>query len=89
MRATVPLGNDTWLIPNSTMGGFLKLHIDINNNYAVSITKHYHTLLSGMGYSPGASGCTFDVTGSSDQYFVFAKVTGGAYNITVFNNPFV
>ena len=89
MRATVPLGNDTWLIPNSTMGGFLKLNIDINNNYAVSISKHYHTLLSGMGYTPQASGCTYDVTGSSDQYFVFAKVTGGAYNISVFNNPFV
>ncbi len=85
----IPLGNDTWLLPNSVMGGFLKFNIDVNNNYKVTIQKHYHTLLSGMGMNPTHSGRTFDVTGSSDQYFVYASVTGGSYNIQVFNNPFL
>lgn len=85
----IPLGNNTWLMPNSLIGGFLKISIDPNNNYAVSISKHYHTLMSGMGMNPSHSGKTYDVTGSSDQFFVFAKVTGAYYNITVFNNPYV
>ena len=85
----VPLGNNTWLMPNSLMGGFLKISVDPSSNYAVSISKHYHTLMGGMSMNPQHSGETYDVTGSSDQYFVHAKVTGAYYTINVYNNPFV
>jgi len=84
----IPLGNDTWLVPNSVMGGFWKLKIDVSDNYKVTIEQHYHTLLAGMSLNPSPGGATYDVTGSSDQYFVYAKVSGAKYQITVFNNPF-
>tara|TARA_E500000081_G_scaffold113483_1_gene116143 strand:- start:2785 stop:4056 length:1272 start_codon:yes stop_codon:yes gene_type:complete len=85
----IPLGSNAWLMPNSVLGGFLKISIDPSSNYAVSISKHYSTLLSGMGLNPSHSGETFDVTGSTDQFFVHAKVSGAYYTINVFNNPYV
>ena len=85
----VPLGSDTWLVPNSVLGGFLQINIDVNNNYKVTIQKHYHTLMAGFGLTPGSAGKTYDVTGNSNQYFVYATVEYGRYNITVYNNPFL
>tara|TARA_B100000035_G_scaffold230493_1_gene198620 strand:- start:203 stop:1480 length:1278 start_codon:yes stop_codon:yes gene_type:complete len=86
----VPTGTaDTWLMPNSIMGGFFKINIDVNNNYKVTIQKHYHTLMAGMGLNVGPSGQTFDVTGSSNQYFVHAKVSSAYYTINVYDNPFL
>ena len=85
----IPLGNDTWIVPNSIMGGFFKINIDVSNNYKVTIQKHYHSLMAGMGLNPTHAGRTYDVTGSSDQYFVYARVSGGAYSINVYDNPFL
>lgn len=65
------------------------MKIDINNGYKCTIEKHYHTIMGGMGLNPSYSGKTYDVTGSSNQYFVYATVTGGSYTIKVFDNPFV
>lgn len=87
-KMCIPLGNDTWLMPTLELGGFMKISIDVNSNYAVSIIQQYGTILSGMGAAPDWAGKTYDVTGSSNQFFVYASVANGQYQIQVFDNPY-
>lgn len=83
----IPLGNDTWVFPINSVG-WVRMSIDVNNGYAVSANYLYSGLLSPAGTSPSASGWTYDITGTNNEYFVMAKVSGGQYSIQVTNNPF-
>ena len=83
----IPLGNDTWIFPMQNIG-WVRMSIDVNNGYAVSADYLYASLLSPAGINPSHSGWTYDITGTNNEYFVMATVSGGAYNIQVLNNPF-
>ena len=86
-RPTWPEVADSWMISVNNKGYAL---LRINPTTCVcSIVTAKETTIAGLGQTPPArsSQCT-SITGDTNQYFVYADVTGGKANITVFENPF-
>ena len=86
-RPTWPEVADTWLM--SAQGkGYCAIKIN-PTTCVVTIVTAKDTIMAGLGSSPPSrsSQCT-SITGSTNQYFVYADVTGSKANITVFQNPF-
>ena len=89
LRSCIPTNEtDTWIC--STSGyGLIKLKIDINDNYKVTILGLYNTLGWLFTQSMNLSGTCLGLVGSNDEYLVYTAVSGGGLaSRYVYENPF-
>ena len=68
--------------------GFMRIRIDVNNNYAVSVLQVYYSLAWTYNASFGSSGRSIGVVGPNDEYLVTTDVRSGQATIQTFTNPF-
>tara|TARA_B100000287_G_scaffold433280_1_gene494623 strand:+ start:878 stop:2188 length:1311 start_codon:yes stop_codon:yes gene_type:complete len=86
-RPTWPEVADSWMMSTSGKGyAVIKINPTTCN---VTVVTAKDTVIAGLGSTPPtrASQLT-SITGDTNQYYVFADVTGGRANITVYDNPF-
>jgi hypothetical protein len=89
MRTCIPTKNtDEWIMAASEGLGFLRIRIDINNNYAVSVEQVYFALAWTYSSSFSHSGRGLGLVGSNDEYLVTTDVRAGRAVIKTFTNPF-
>jgi len=79
---------DTWIAPVSNNLGWMKIHIDVNDNYKVSILQHYYSFGTTGSTSVPVGGSCYGLVGTNDEYFVRIQTEGCQSNIWVYNNPF-
>ena len=89
MRTCIPTKNtDEWIMAASENLGFLKIKIDINNNYAVSVDQVFYSLAWTYSSSFSDSGRSIGLVGPNDEYLVTTDVRNGLATIRTFLNPF-
>jgi len=86
-RPTWPEVADSWLMATSGKGYTV---ISINSTtYTVTVKTSKGTDMAGLGTTPPReSNQMMSVTGSTNQYILYAAVSGGKATITVWENPF-
>ena len=86
-RPTWPEVNDSWMVATNGKG-YILITIDPNTlNVTVKTAKD--STIAGLGSTPPKNGNQMtSITGSTNQYYVYAAVSSGKANITVYENPF-
>lgn len=89
MRTCIPTKNtDEWIMAANENLGFLRIKIDINNNYAISVEQVYYSLAWTYASNFSHSGKCLGLVGSNDEYLVTTDVRNGRAVIKTFTNPF-
>jgi hypothetical protein len=89
MRTCIPTKNtDEWIMASNEGLGFLRIRIDVNNNYALSVEQVYYALAWTYTSSFGSSGKSIGLVGPNDEYLVTTDVRNGYAQIKTFTNPF-
>lgn len=88
LRSCIPTSEtDTWIC--STSGyGLIKLKIDINDNYKVTILGLFNTLGWLFTQSVSPAGTCLGLVGSNDEYLVYTTVNNALAQRYVYENPF-
>ena len=89
IRTCIPTKNtDEWIMACGENLGFMRIRIDVNNNYAVSVLQVYYSLAWTYNSSFSSSGRSIGVVGPNDEYLVTTDVRSGQATIQTFTNPF-
>tara|TARA_B100001250_G_scaffold170528_1_gene146882 strand:- start:1145 stop:2428 length:1284 start_codon:yes stop_codon:yes gene_type:complete len=80
--------DDTWIAPVGNSLGWMKFHIDVNDNYKVTILKQFYAFGTTGSTSVPVSGTCWGLVGSNDEYFVRCTTESCQTNIYTYNNPF-
>tara|TARA_B100000287_G_scaffold150085_1_gene141867 strand:- start:5207 stop:6490 length:1284 start_codon:yes stop_codon:yes gene_type:complete len=81
--------DDTWVVPFSSGVGHIKIHIDVNDQYKVTIQGHHYAFAThaSMDVPTGGNNC-YGFVGSNDEYFVRCYTRNARSTIYVYENPF-
>jgi len=80
--------DDTWIAPIGNNLGLMQIHIDVNDNYKITLTKHHYTFGTFGEPNLPITGNCYGLVGPNDEYFVRCKTRNATNNIYVYNNPF-
>lgn len=81
--------DDTWIVPMTSGIGHVKIHIDVNDQYKVTILQQFYPFgTHGQTDVPQGGNNCYGLVGSNDEYFVRCYTRNGKSTIYVYDNPF-
>ena len=81
--------DDEWIVPVGSNLGMIKIKIDVNDIYKVTILKQYYAFGTFGSTSMPSEGNCYGLVGTNDEYFVWCSTKSATNNIYVFDNPFL
>lgn len=77
---------DEWLVASNNFG-LLKIFIDVNDNYKMTISKQIYTDAWGWNESGPPSSKPWGLTGANDEYLVQTEWSGSTLTVKSYENP--